>query len=162
MSKIKCSKCGKEYDGLYEDHVCEGIKRKEYEEKKRKWEEASDLKRIFMYHPDMPKLVRYIAFVFSFSVCGMALSIILTGMLMVVAPEDIHIASPGLSLPLLFICCVMLVFLNYGISHLKKWSIPLFVVFVVFLFIISGDIYFGPIGLIGLVIVIIHRKEFKY
>jgi hypothetical protein len=158
MPLTKCSKCGEEYDTLYSIHECkkeEGEKKKKEEER---WRKTSDLGRIFMYHPEAPKSVRIIAFLLLFQSMG-GLGIL--GWIYLFLIGEIQKKDFNTFLFVL-IWMIGTLILSYGLSHLKRWSLYLSGALLISIFVFTKYIYFGPVGLIGFVIVLNHYKKFSY
>ena len=146
-----------------QEYEKEEEEKREKEEKKREkemreWEKASDLKRIFTYHPETPVLVRIISFLFLLPSVG-GLGILLLTFL--ILSGDIK-QNYNFGFLYIYIWMITTLILSYGLSHLKRWSLYLFGILLIIVFLKNNLIMFGPIGLIGFVIVLIYYKKFRY
>lgn len=158
MSLIKCSKCGKEYDGFY-IHICEkeGIEKKGSE--KQKWEVAPGFKKIFMYDPRASHITRIISFFLLFPSTGIFAGIPLFIQEVIIEGKNEMAATYLYAIGI----GILSLLISYGLSHLKKWSLFLYGVFIIIIFLITrGTILFGFTGIAGLILVFyFDNKKFR-
>jgi len=124
-----------------------------YNEKLR-WEKASNIKRIFMHHPDSSRVVRYIAFFFFLYAVG---PWIFLGVAYLFMGKETQMET-GIYIYLI-LSSICNLFLSYGFSHLKRWSLYLFGALSIFGLLIIKDIE-RFYSLIGLIIVLFFYKKF--
>ena len=153
MPLVKCPKCGEEYELMHFTHICK-------KDKTLRWEQASATKRIFtkrifMCHPDAPRIVRYLVFLWLlFAVSPWIFLVMSYFFLGEVLIEGILYISTAL-------WSVFYLLLAYGFSNLKRWSLYLLgVLSIVGLFVIEDIERFY--SLIGLIIVLYFYKKFRY
>ncbi len=111
-----------------------------------------------MYHPEISYPTRVISIAWLFPIVGfLALIPILVDDVILKGQIEVLMGDYGYILVL----GVGSLFLSYGLSHLRKWSLFLFPALLLFLFIATGGIYLGPMGLIGYLIVLMDYKKFR-
>ena len=144
-----CDKCGKE----------EGNNK---EKKWERWNKASDLRRVFMYHPGVPILVRIIALFLLFLFIGGLIITVLGLSTMDFQRNQVE----GFDLLLFPVLLISILITSYGLSRLKRWSLYLFGISLICIFIEIKNGYFslnfGLIWLIGFIILLSYYKKFIY
>lgn len=159
MPLIKCQKCGQEYDSFYSIHICEKTETEKKEKERQKWETASSLRRIFMYHPQASFLTRVISFLWLLpSIGGLG---ILIGISLLIKEVILESKSEYLG-TYIYIIAVGAggLLLSYGLSHLKRWSLFLYPTLLIFILMIANVILLGLMGLLGFILVLFDYKRF--
>ena len=110
-----------------------------------------------MYHPDAPLLVRIISFLWLFPSMGGLGILVWTYLLLAGEVEQAEFSSVFY----VFAYMISTLYLSYGFSHLKQWSLYLFGVLLIYFFIFTKSIFLGPIGLIGFIIALSYYKKFR-
>jgi hypothetical protein len=164
MTIEKCPKCGEEYDSLYSLHECEAIE--ETEKRRKEWEEASGFKKLFMYHPDVPHLLRW-GVIWPWNISFAALIFVLPAFLisfnesMYVNNKPVALSGRIAFIGLLGIMLIFSFLFSYGLSRLKKWVMFVYCAFPIFAFIggflLTRSISDGIIWGITAVLYIIHQ-----
>jgi len=119
-----------------------------------------------MYDPDTPSATRFISFLWLMpAVLGLLGTLIfLIGFLWtLLSGGDLSWLSdeaqniPAYKLALAF--DILAIFLAYGLSHLKRWSLYLYGAFLIYFFMTTGYIIIGLLGIPGFILVLLDYQK---
>ena len=151
------SKCKENYNVKY-PHTCPKTEAEKREIEKQKWEKASGLGKVFLYHPDTPYLVRMVSYFWLYISAG---GLLITVVTIVFLIKEVVLGN-NIELEVYQIYSIVMgvggLSLAYGLTHLKRWSLFLYAAIIIFMSIMAGGIFI--ILSLGFIPLIMERKKF--